>query len=128
MNIRSLAESDLAVTIGDAAAGFGQPVTVTNPSGDSLQVIAQTGDATMIQTPDTGEPFVARKAHAAIRISDLQDLGMPEAIQDPDRKPWTVLVTGLDGTQILTRIVEALPDRTLGLVLCILERYSQVPA
>lgn len=126
MNLRELAEADLAATL-TAGGDFGQDVEITNPSGDWAIVKGQTGDISRIIDPETGQQIVGRVAHAAVRISDLAAVGMPVAVQDPNKKPWTAKYTGLDGVEIFARVVEAFPDRTLGLVVLLLERYSQVP-
>jgi hypothetical protein len=122
MSLRAQAEADLAATL-TAPSDFGIDITLINPEGDSLSLRGQTGDISRTLDPETGQQVIARLAHVAVRISDLGTLGIPVAVQDRTRKPWVCSVTGIDGETLWTRIVEAIPDRTLGCVVLLLERY-----
>jgi hypothetical protein len=125
VNLRQQAEADLAVTLTDPAA-FGWPVTVKNPAGTTRQVYGQFGDIGMTLQPDTGQAVSGRKVYIALRIADLAGLGMPRAEGNPGARPWTISAANISGGgSILGRVVEAMPDRALGLIMLILERITE---
>ena len=148
MNLRRQAAADLRVILEDAAAGFGWPITVTDPSGTAVELTGFTADIGETIDPETGQLVSGRKASVAIAIESLRNagLGLPRGIADGSSKPWRVsfdsevypLLTNA-GTKILTesgeeittggiahefKISEVLPDRTAGVVVCFLEAYK----
>lgn len=125
--LRSLAESDLASTLEDDVTGFGWPVTVTDPAGTSSSgLIGQSSDISQVIDPDTGQAVSGRQAHVSIRISSLtaQSLALPVGIADASSKPWRVKFDDINGNAFEFKVAESNPDRTLGIVTCLLEAYT----
>ena len=77
MGLRQLAESDLGKILEDSDTGFGWPITVTNPTGDSGTLTGASGDISQIIDPDTGVAVSGRMAHVSLRISSLVAAGLP---------------------------------------------------
>ena len=126
MNLRELAEADLAATIEDNSSGFGWPVTLTAPNGDAAEVMAFTSDISMVVDPDTGQAVSGRTATVFFRISTLtaKGIGMPRAVSQSDRRPWLVEFDDINGTPHKFKVLAADPDRTLGILPCTLGLYK----
>lgn len=125
MSLRELAEQDLATTLEDVA-GFGWPVTVTNPAGDSAALIGQSTDVAQIIDPDTGQAVSGRMASVALRASSLDAaaLGRPVGVADAGVKPWIVEFDDINGASYKFKVAKTNPDRALGILVCILEPYE----
>ena len=127
MGLRTIAEQDLGVILEDSVTGFGWPITVTDPSGNSgtgpltgfSDDIAQTID------PDTGQAVSGRLASVALRISSLIAVGLelPRGIADSGSKPWVIEFDDVNGSPYKFKVSQSNPDRAIGLVTCILELY-----
>lgn len=128
MDLRRLAEADLATTLEDAATGFGWPVKVINPAGDELELSAQSGDISELIDPDTGLGVSGRFAHAALRIKTLYDASfeLPAEVHDSASKPWLIKFNDINGKEYTFKVAESNPDRTLGLHVCKLEFYEEL--
>lgn len=126
MSLRTLAESDLAVTLEDREAGFGWPITVTDPDGLSGSLTGSSTDIAQVIDPDTGEAVSGRLATVTIRMSSLfaQGLALPVGIADTTLKPWLVSFDDINGTAHTFKVVQSNPDRTLGQITCILGLYG----
>ena len=125
MSLREQAAADLQAFVEDPA-GFGWPIVVTDPAGTS---VALTGLSTDIHTtidPETGQAVSGRRASVAIAIARLTSSGLtiPRHIADGASKPWLVAFDDLEGASRTFKVCEALPDRAIGLVVCMLEAYS----
>lgn len=127
MNLRDQAERDLSVTLEDSVMGFGWEMIVTDPDGLFAEICGQSGDVAFLIDPETGQAVSGRVAHVAIRISTLENkgLGIPRGIADKNSKPWTVSFPDLACNDQMFKIEEVRPDRTLGLVTCIVGVYVQ---
>lgn len=123
MNLRQQAASDLALILEDSDAGFGWPITVTNPDGTVGQLVGFSTDIGLTIDPQTGVAVIGRKASVAIPIARLTTLalGMPRGI--PTGRPWVVTFQDIGGTAHTFKIFEAMPDRAAGIVTCLLEAY-----
>lgn len=123
MNIREIAELDLANTLEDAINGFGIPATVTNPDEVSAVLKIQSGDAHLLFDPDTEVSISNRVAHASVRIASLNaaGLGIPRAQPDQSANPWLFEFSDANGNSRKFTVSESKPDRTLGIVTIILE-------
>ena len=128
MGLRELAESDLAELLEDADGGFGWPITVTNPDGDTDDFVGFSSDISALIDPDTGQLVSGQQASVTLRISSLDEAGLdiPRNIADSDSKPWLVTFLDLGGNEFTFKVRQSMPDYTLGIVVCILEGY--VPA
>ena len=121
MNLRALAESDLAAVLEDDVYGFGWPISVTNPAGVvAPDLVGSSQDISQIIDPDTGQAVSGRLATVVLRISSLSAVGIPAYIADEAGKPWVIIFDDINGA---FKVAESNPDRTLGVVVCILEAY-----
>ena len=131
MSLRELAEADLAVTLEDPVYGFGWAIKVTDPADNiAPDLVGFSQDIAQVIDPDTGVAVSGRLASVALRISSLTAspvVGLPQAIADPDQKPWVVEFDDINGTAHIFKVSEANPDRTIGMLICSLEAYDPGP-
>ena len=126
MNLRELAEADLAKTLEDGAIGFGYPIILTSPDKVSKTLTGYSNDISFSIDPDTGLAVSSRVASVALRISSLIAAGfvtLPEAIQNDTLKPWIVQFNDLSNNPFIFKVQEGHPDRGLGIITCTLEIY-----
>lgn len=125
MSLRQIAEADLAITLEDAVTGFGWAINVTDPAGNSADLTGQSNDIAQVIDPDTGQAVSGRLASVALRIASLTaaGLGLPEGVADRASKPWLVRFDDINGNAHTFKVQQSNPDRGLGVVSCVLERY-----
>ena len=127
MGLRQIAESDLSVTLEDSTFGFGFDITVTDPSGLVGNLVGYSNDIAELIDPDTGNAVSGRSASVLLRNSSLTAAGftaLPRAIANASSKPWLITFLDLEGTSQTFKVQQSMPDRTLGIVLCYLEKYT----
>ena len=118
MNLRDIAEQDLETTLEDAQMGFGWSITLTDPKGRTGNFVGQSGDIHFLIDPETGQGISGRFAHVAIRIKSILDSSA--GFQELPSKEWKIIFNDLYGSAYNFIIEEARPDRTLGLITCLL--------
>lgn len=126
MGLRAEAAADLRAITEDDAAGFGWPITLTDPAGTSVDIIGLANDIGTTIDPDTGMAVTGRNASVAISLAALDDagVGIPKSIADSASKPWLVSFDDIQGEAHTFKVREALPDRAIGVVVCLLEAYD----
>lgn len=126
MSLRQLAEADLGVILEDGATGFGWPITITDPAGNTGTLTGFSDDIAQIIDPDTGQAVSGRLASVALRISSLalEGLTLPKGIADAGSKPWVIEFDDINGNAYKFKVSQSNPDRALGLVTCLLELYQ----
>lgn len=126
MSLRQLAEADLGVILEDGATGFGWPITITDPAGNTGTLTGFSDDIAQIIDPDTGQAVSGRLASVALRISSLalEGLTLPKGIADAGSKPWVIEFDDINGNAYKFKVSQSNPDRALGLVTCLLELYA----
>jgi len=126
MNIRALAERDLATTLEDGEYGFGWPAVITDPEGNFGCLSIQANDISALIDPDTGQMVSGKSIGVVIRIRTLQEkcLGIPRNVSKRSEKPWTVEFTDVLGASGACKVISADPDYVLGVVSCKLEVYA----
>lgn len=130
MSLRQLAETDLGLILEDGSTGFGWPITITDPAGNTGTLTGFSDDIAQIIDPDTGQAVSGRLASVALRISSLalQGLTLPRGIADAGSKPWIIEFDDINGNAFKFKVSESNPDRALGLVTCLLELYQCSPS
>jgi hypothetical protein len=125
-NLRDQAAADNLAIVEDAADGFGKAVTVTDPDGNTADLVGLWTDVEFKIDPDTGLSIAARTASVTLRIDSLAaaGLGMPEGQPDAALKPWRVSFVGLDGVTRNYKVSTRFPDAAIGSVSCMLEDYT----
>lgn len=126
MGLRELAERNLGAILENSASGFGWPITVTNPAGSTESFTGFSNDISQVIDPDTGQIVSGRAASVALRISSLAAKGfaIPYGVADQSSKPWIVSFDDINGNPYTFKVRQADPDRTLGMVVAILEAYT----
>lgn len=128
MSLRAQAEADLAVTL-EAQTDFGEPFTLTDPSGfaSATQLYGATSDIGQVLDPDTGQAVSGRHATLVARESTLTAAGytaLPEGVADANSKPWLVDFAGVSTASQRYKVVQSFPDRTLGVVTLVLAFWN----
>jgi hypothetical protein len=126
MSLRALAEQNLGAILEDGVTGFGWPITITDPDGNTAPLTGFSNDIAQLIDPDTGQAVSGRLASVALRISSLTSagLGLPVGISDSALKPWLVAFDDINGNPYTFKVQSAPPDRGLGIVICMLEFYE----
>ncbi|MCR4631414.1 MAG: hypothetical protein K5786_07255 [Treponema sp.] len=109
MNLRQLAEQDLAVTLTDKDNGGAVSFTISKPSGTGYTVNGFVGDIGYLLDTE-GNPIAGRTVTAIFRMSDL--MANNEYMQ-PGRG-WKVIYTDMSGHEWILYVARFEPDRTLG--------------
>lgn len=127
MGIRTLAELDLGHILEDSFAGAGWPITLVAPSGASAALVGFSADISQLIDPDTGQTVSGRLATIALRISSittaLPGLDLPYGIAENNSAPWRVTFANIGGASFTFKVVKSMPDRTVGVLSCVLEAY-----
>ena len=87
---------------------FGWSFTLTNPLGDSQSLSGPARHINMLIDMDTGADVQQEQASVIARLSTIT-IGEP-------KKDWLVTVTDPTGTPYECYVVEAMPDRTMGII------------
>lgn len=127
MNLRQQAENDLGFILEDNLAGFGWPITLTDPNGTSSPLTGASNDISQVIDPETGVVVSGRSASVALRVASIFEAGfnsLPIGVADSSSKPWLVQFNDINGNSHTFKIIQTNPDRTLGIVTCILEAYA----
>jgi len=128
MNFLDIAQQDKAFTLKDSVNGFGTVITLTDPSLFTATVTGRTNDISFAIDPNTGSAVSGRTATIAIDMQELTDKGFtsfPAAQSDKTKKPWIIEWTDqLGGVHAFT-VLEANPDRALGILNCTLNLYKK---
>ncbi len=125
MGLREQAAVDLKRFVEDTD-GFAWPITITDPTGTSLSMTGLSNDIHQAIDPQTGMLVSGRSAHVTLIQSTLCDAGLdrPIGIASGSGKPWVVVFDDVQGETYKFAIREALPDRTVGIVVCRLEFFK----
>ena len=120
-----MAEADLGNILEDVN-GFGWAITVTAPDGTQKPLKGSSNDIGLTIDPDTGTAVSGRQATVTLRIASVLAVlpGLPVGISDPTSKPWLIQFDDINGVAHTFKVVESMPDRTLGVITCILELYQ----
>lgn len=75
---------------------------------------------------DTGTVVSGQTATVAISVIELQSKSIPEpvAVYNENRDPYLIGFNDGLGRDFLFKVVDTYPDRTIGLIVCILERFK----
>ncbi len=125
--LRDTAKADARSILNDDVYGFGWPITVIGPDGTEANLTGFSNDVAEVIDPDTGVAVSGRVISAALVISDLTDagLGLPVDIADASKKPWLIKFDDINGNAFTFKVKQSNPDRTLGIITCVLEFYEE---
>jgi len=128
VGLRERAASDTGRILEDDIVGAGWPIILIAPDGTEKSLTGFTNDIAQIIDPDTGQAVSGRLATVALRISSIRaefpGLGLPEGIADTLLKPWIIKFDDINGVSYIFKISQTNPDRTLGVLICMLEIYK----
>lgn len=125
MGLREQAQSDLHAILHDKDGGFGWDITLRSPDGAELALVGYANDIEQSIDRETGLAIVGREASIAIALEDIANFGMPKGVPDTDRSPWVVRFADIACVPWTFKVKQSIPDRSLGMVVCILETYRQ---
>jgi len=129
MSLRDEAAADLTAILNDTVSGFGFSATLTDQSGVAAPLNGLSNDISQVIDPDTGTVVTGRNPTIGLSISDINSAvpaldGLPVGVNDPTKKPWLVSFNDINGNAITYKVSEAQPDRSIGLIMCVLELYN----
>ena len=126
MTLRQLAATDLQAIVEDEQTGFGWPITVTSPGLQTAALTGLSSDISQTIDPETGQAIAGRVASVALSLASLSaaGLGVPRNVSELSLKPWVVEFSDIGGAPHKFKVTHAMPDRTLGIVTCVLEAYE----
>jgi hypothetical protein len=106
----------------DVDGGFARALTLRDPTGTEAQVKGISADIGAAIDLNTGQAVAARQAHVSISMLTLAEagIGIPKGEQDSGKLPWLVTFTDATGKAWTFKVLDVMPDRTLGLVKCTL--------
>jgi hypothetical protein len=109
LNLRELAEADLARTLEDTSSA-GAPFTLIDTKGVEYPVTGTVGDIGIVISPVTGERVSSRSIVCACRIKTL-------SAQTPEipARGWKARLSDVNGNVIQAFVQGSSPDRTLGI-------------
>ena len=122
MSLAAIAAADLIRILN----GDGACVTLQAPDGRTAEFRANTQDISHAIDPQTGMIVSGRTATVAISQSDLRAMNMaPVGVADSKVKPWVVrFAETVGGAEHVFKVASTKPDRTIGVVILILESYG----
>lgn len=122
-NLYTLASSDLKLILEDSATGFGVPMTLTSPDGETQEITGMASDIGLTLDPETGQNISARTAHVTLPTAALT-IGRPKGVPDVLMQPWLVefQLPG-ESSPVKFKINESMPDR-LGCIVCFIELWE----
>lgn len=121
MGLREQAALDGRAILEDLS-GFGTALTLTSPEGVTSELVGTTADVALTIDPETGQAVTGRRTSVA--VSTLSLPAMPAAVADRTRRPWLVTFNDQHGVPATWKVVDVQPDRTLAVVVLILEAYA----
>ena len=125
MGLREQAAADLKSIVEDDATGFAWTIILTSPLKVSHTLKGLSTDIGQTYDQETGVPIAGRRASVTLSLATLTLLNLaPKNVTKEDSKPWTVRFTDSGGSPHTYKIVETMPDRTLGALVCLLEFYK----
>jgi hypothetical protein len=126
VSLREQAAADLLMIHEDTVDGFGWPLVITNPAGDTIEVNGLSTDIARAIDPETQQAVTGRFVSVSIPLKSLRDNGfdLPRNVADRGARPWLVRVNDIEGMEHTFKVIEASPDRALGCVNCLLEVYK----
>jgi len=125
MGLRQIAEQDLSAILSDSF-GFSWNIRLTDPLGVSKIVTGFSNDIAQVIDPDTGLFITGRSASVAFNMALLKSSGfysLPVSVADTSKKPWIVDFDDINGSAHKFKVIESQPDRTLGMIVCLLSIY-----
>jgi hypothetical protein len=126
MGLRSDAYLDLQEIVHDTVSG-GYPCTITSPGGTSVSFQCFSNDIHVSVDPGTGDTVTERRVTVSVLISDLIAEGFDSirGVPDTTSRPWTADINDIDGRPGTYKVVESYPDRGIGMMVLLLERYER---
>jgi len=130
-NLREIFELDLGLTLEDNVNGYGWPIIVEDPDGNTAPLNGQSGDIGLTIDPNTGVAVSGREAHVALRVSSIEAsslVGLPRGQAKNDtKKPWIFRFEDINGHPGVFMVRQVMPDETGGVITCIIEAYKEAP-
>jgi hypothetical protein len=125
VNLFRQAAADNQAILGDTAAGFSWPITVTDPNGRIEVVPGWPNDVHLTIDPQTGQAVGGRTIEVAFNREALAAAGfeLPHGEADETKRPWILEFEDARGNSNRFAIAETWPDSWLPIVRCRLEFY-----
>lgn len=126
MSLADLAAADFQSILNED----GCVITLRSPDGREATLSGNEKDVSHAVNPETGAVVSARQVSIVVSMADLRILNMaPRGESDvANKKPWVVRFTSAGSAIERTwRVMETIPDETIGALVLILEFYKSQP-
>jgi len=125
MGLRVQATAD-AKAILENEDDFGWPITITDPSGTSADLVGFSQEIHAVIDPDTGVTVSGLEASVVLSLASLTAAGLdvPKGIPESTSKPWVVVFNDADGNETTWKVAHSKPDNIVGIVVLMLEPYT----
>jgi len=131
VSLADIAAVDVQLILNDEVTG-GSLIALQSPDGRVAELRGNKRDIAHAVDPETGKTVSARTVSVALSMHDLALVNMAPTreLDAATKKPWVVTFAETVGAIAQTFIVaESIPDRTLGVLVLILEFYeAELPA
>ena len=126
MSLKSTAETDAGIILNDDVYGFGCSITLIDPSDLSIDLVGFSNDIHELIDPDPGQSVSSRRASVALYIRDIEsnDVILPYNIPESDSRPYRMKFIDSNNHEHEFKVIEAHPDRGLGIITCLLGLYK----
>ena len=121
MGLRAQAALDAQAILEDSTSGFGWPLVLTSPTGETSSLVGFATDVAETIDPETGIAVSGRRASVAISLLSLGVL--PTVVAEGTRRPWLVTFADVTTSAATWKVIEVMPDRAAGVVVLLLEAY-----
>ena len=123
MSLRDQVLADIAGIV-ESTTDFGEPITLTDPSGTATALTGLTGDISLAIDPNTGALVKGRRLHVTLRIASLPAGDRPVGQNNPALKPWLVSFPRITtGTITQYAVIGSDPDDSMGSIVLELGEY-----
>ena len=124
MGLREQAAADLRAIIADTG-GFSACCELTSHDGITVETRGLVADVSQLIDPQTGQAVSGRVVSVALPLAELVDWpGLAAGTAELTAKPWVVRFQDVAGVEGTWKVRETRPDRELGVLVCLLERYQ----
>mgnify|MGYP000601476612 CR=1 FL=1 len=127
MGLRQNASADLKSILENDQTGFAHDIVLIPPVGDEIALKGTTTNISSIIDPDTGQLVSGNYVEMSLVMASVyaSTPDLPKAEPSANKKSWKAKFSNISGVENTYRIIETLPDKELGVLVCILESFNE---
>jgi hypothetical protein len=117
---------DVRAFMTDSSA-FGLSIVVTSPGGTSVDMTGYAREIGQTIEPETGQAVAGMRASIDLPLADFRaafgSSSLPVHVASAAGAPWRVSFDDAGGVNRAYKVVDTMPDLSLGVITCTLETY-----